>query len=46
MRGPSGMSMPFSRRGIKTIDGILGGDILINHKAVIDFGKKILRLKV
>ncbi len=31
--------------GMKPLDGIMGSDILMKHKAVIDFGKKILKLK-
>ena len=36
----------YQQIGIKEIDGILGSDILMNHQAVIDFNKKVLKLKV
>lgn len=29
---------------LKPIDGVLGGDILLKHKAVIDYGEMVLRL--
>lgn len=35
----------FSAIGLPPVDGILGGDILLEHKAVIDYGKKVLKLK-
>lgn len=34
----------YQRVGLKPIDGVLGGDILVNHKAIIDYNKKILKL--
>lgn len=35
----------YEQIGEKPIDGIIGSDILMNYKAVIDFGKKLLMLK-
>ena len=35
----------YEQIGVKSIDGIIGSDILVNHRAVIDFEKKILKLK-
>ena len=31
--------------GLPNIDGVLGGEILVDYKAVIDYGKKQLKLK-
>ena len=31
--------------GLKTVDGVLGSDILLKYNAVIDYEKKILKLK-
>lgn len=36
----------YEKIGHGTIDGVLGGEILVKHKAVIDYGKKQLKLKV
>jgi predicted aspartyl protease len=35
----------YERIGLGTIDGVLGGEILVTFKAVIDYGKKQLKLK-
>jgi len=35
----------YERIGHSTIDGVLGGEVLVKHKAVIDYGKKQMRLK-
>jgi predicted aspartyl protease len=35
----------YEQIGMKPLDGIIGSDILMMHKAVIDFGKRILKLK-
>ena len=35
----------YEKIGLGTIDGVLGGEILVNFKAVIDYGKKQLKLK-
>jgi predicted aspartyl protease len=34
----------YQKLGLREIDGVLGNDILMNYKAIIDFGKKELRL--
>lgn len=36
----------YEKIGLGAIDGVLGGEILTNYKAVIDYGKKQLKLKV
>ena len=35
----------YSQIGLKHVDGVLGSDILLKHHAVIDYEKKILKLK-
>ena len=35
----------YEKIGLGTIDGVLGGEILVNFKAVIDYGKKQMKLK-
>lgn len=35
----------YEKIGLGSIDGVLGGEILTNFKAVIDYGKKQLKLK-
>jgi len=35
----------YSQMGHPQILGVLGGDILMMHKAVIDYGKQVLKLK-
>ncbi len=34
----------YQQVGLKQIDGVLGSDILLNHKAIIDYNKKLLKL--
>ena len=40
----SHVNVAYSEMKQKPIDGVLGSDILKQHKAVIDYGKKIMRL--
>jgi predicted aspartyl protease len=35
----------YSQIGLKRVDGVLGSDILLKYNAVIDYEKKILKLK-
>lgn len=35
----------YEKLGLGTIDGVLGGEILVKYKAIIDYGKKQLKLK-
>lgn len=35
----------YEKLGLGSIDGVLGGEILIKFKAVINYGKKTLKLK-
>ncbi len=35
----------YEKIGLGAIDGVLGGEILVNFKAVIDYGKKQMKLK-
>ncbi|MGE0636632.1 MAG: retropepsin-like aspartic protease [Bacteroidia bacterium] len=35
----------YEKIGLGSIDGVLGGEILVTFKAVIDYGKKQLKLK-
>ena len=35
----------YSQIGLKPVDGVLGSDILLQYNAVIDYEKKILKLK-
>lgn len=35
----------YEKIGLGTIDGVLGGEILVSFKAVIDYGKKQIKLK-
>jgi predicted aspartyl protease len=35
----------YSQIGLKQVDGVLGSDILLEYKAVIDYDKKVLKLK-
>ncbi len=35
----------YEKIGLGTIDGVLGGEILVSFKAVIDYGKKQMKLK-
>ena len=36
----------YEKLGLTPIDGVLGSDLLVKHKAVINFGKKELKLNV
>ena len=40
------VNQSYEQIGMKPIDGIIGGDILIKYRAVIDFSKKILKLTI
>jgi len=42
----SHVNKSYQQVGLKPIDGVLGSDILLNYNAVIDFDKKILKLKI
>lgn len=35
----------YQQVGLKPIEGVLGSDILLEHNAIIDYEKKILKLK-
>jgi predicted aspartyl protease len=39
------VNQSYEKMGLEPIDGILGGDILVDYKAVIDYEKKELVLK-
>jgi predicted aspartyl protease len=39
------VNITYGTLGHEPIDGVLGNDILVDYKAVIDYDKKILRLK-
>ena len=41
----SHVNQSYKELGIKEVDGILGSDLLEEYKAVIDFQKKIVKLK-
>jgi hypothetical protein len=41
----SHINKTFAHHAIEKIDGIIGGDILKKHKAIIDFDKKKISLK-
>lgn len=36
----------YKQIGMKPLDGIIGSDVLMMHKAVIDFQKKVLKLRM
>lgn len=40
------INQSFETFGLQAIDGVIGGDILLNYKAEIDYRKKELRLRV
>jgi hypothetical protein len=40
----SHVNMAYSQMKQKPIDGVLGSDILKQYKAVVDYGKKVMRL--
>jgi predicted aspartyl protease len=42
----SHVNQSYGQVGLKSIDGVIGSDILKNHKAVIDYGKKQLKLLI
>lgn len=39
------INQSFETYGLQTIDGVIGGDILLNYKAEIDYRKQELRLR-
>lgn len=41
----SHVNQSYSQIGLKQIDGVLGSDLLLKYNAVIDYEKKILKLK-
>jgi hypothetical protein len=40
------INQSFETYGLQTIDGVIGGDILLDYKAEIDYRKQELRLRV
>ena len=42
----SHVNQSYLQAGLKAIDGIIGNDILMKHKAVIDYHKKELKLSL
>jgi predicted aspartyl protease len=40
------VNVTYGTLGHEAIDGVLGNDILLKHKAVIDYHKKILKLRL
>ncbi len=40
------VNVTYGTLGHEAIDGVLGNDILLKHKAVIDYNKKILKLRL
>ena len=40
------VNVTYGTLGHEAIDGVLGNDILVKHKAVIDYNKKILKLRL
>lgn len=40
------ISQSYAQMGLPPIDGVLGGDILYEFNAIIDYGKKIMHLKM
>ena len=42
----SHVNKSYHQVGLTQIDGVLGSDILLKHNAVIDYEKKILKLKI
>lgn len=40
------INQSFEAYGLQTIDGVIGGDILLDYKAEIDYRKQELRLRV
>ena len=41
----SHVNQSYEQIGLKPVDGVLGSDILLQYKAVIDYDKKVLKLK-
>jgi len=41
----SHVNASYEQIGLKQVEGVLGSDILMQHKAVIDYEKKVLKLK-
>jgi hypothetical protein len=41
----SHVNASYEQVGLKAVDGVLGSDILLKHKAVIDYEKKVLKLQ-
>jgi hypothetical protein len=41
----SHVNASYQQIGLKPIDGVLGSDILVEYKAVVDYEKKVLKLK-
>jgi hypothetical protein len=41
----STINIAYGQMGHPQVLGVLGGDILMKHKAVIDYGKQVLKLK-
>lgn len=41
----STINVAYSQMGYPQVLGVLGGDILMKYKAVIDYGKRVLKLK-
>lgn len=39
------VNQAYNMLGLPPIDGVLGSDVLVNHKAIIDLGKRQLKLK-
>jgi hypothetical protein len=42
----SSINYAYEQLGLPKVIGVIGGDILMDHKAVIDYGKKMLKLFV
>lgn len=41
----SHVNQSYESLGLKPVDGVLGSDLLLQYKAVIDYEKKVLKLK-
>lgn len=41
----SHVNQSYEQIGLRPVDGVLGSDILLHYKAVIDYEKKVLKLK-
>jgi len=41
----SHVNSSYEQAGLKAIEGVLGSDILLKHKAIVDYEKKVLKLK-